>query len=165
MGEDTLAPFIQRPDRGAVVLCRTSNPGAGWIQEIDVGGEPLYLAIARRASERWNALGNVMLVTGATVPADLARARAAAPDLPFLVPGLGEQGGSPGAVVEAGARADGLGLVASASRSVIYAGRRERIREAALDLWRALAIPQPADGPSTSAAGHLGVASGADLLT
>ncbi len=140
MGEDTLEPFLRRPDRGAVVLCRTSNPGAGWIQNLDAGGEPLYLAIARRASDHWNGLSNVMLVTGATVPEDLARARAAAPDLPFLVPGLGEQGGSAKAVVEAGARADGLGLMASASRSVIYAGGPEAIREAALALWRSLAI-------------------------
>ncbi len=166
MGEDTLAPFIERPDRGAVVLCRTSNPGAAWIQGLDVGGEPLFVAIARRASERWSGLGNVMLVAGATAPADLLRVRGAAPDLALLTPGIGEQGGSPEAVVKAGARADGRGIVASASRSVIYAGDRDQIRAAALGLWSGLSL-SPAGGaptPRPSAAGHLGVTTGTDLL-
>jgi orotidine-5'-phosphate decarboxylase len=146
MGEDTLAPFLERPDRGAVVLCRTSNPGAAWIQDLDCGGEPLFAAIARRASQKWNALGNVMLVTGATAPADLARARQAAPDLAFLVPGVGEQGGSPEAVVAASAWPDGAGLVVSASRSVIYAGDEARIRLAASSLQRSLALPRQSVG-------------------
>jgi orotidine-5'-phosphate decarboxylase len=145
MGEETLSPFLERPDRGAVVLCRTSNPGAAWIQDLDCGGEPLFAAIARRASKSWNALGNVMLVTGATAPEDLARARQAAPDLAFLVPGIGEQGGSAEAVVAAGAWPDGAGLVVSASRSVIYAGDEERIRLVASALRTSLALPrQPA---------------------
>jgi orotidine-5'-phosphate decarboxylase len=140
MGEDTLQPFLERPDRGALVLCRTSNPGASWIQGLDVGGEPLFAAIARRASQHWNSLQNVMLVTGATAPSDLVLARRAAPDLAFLVPGLGEQGGSPEAVIQAAAWPDGAGLVASASRSVIHAGDAGQIRAAALDLHRRLVI-------------------------
>jgi orotidine-5'-phosphate decarboxylase len=140
LGEETLIPFLEREDRGALVLCRTSNRGADWIQGLDAGGEPLFAAIARRAQSAWNALDNVMLVVGATAPEDIAVARAAAPDLAFLAPGVGTQGGSARAVVEAGARTDGRGLVVSASRSVIEAGDRQAVRDAAEDLRRALLI-------------------------
>jgi orotidine-5'-phosphate decarboxylase len=141
MGEDTLEPYLDRPDRGALVLCRTSNPGASWIQEMDCGGEPLFAAIARRAQTRWNRLENVMLVVGATAPAELAQARTVAPDLAILVPGVGEQGGSPRRVVAAGAWPDGRGLVVSASRSVIFAGDADRMRAAARELHDELAAP------------------------
>jgi orotidine-5'-phosphate decarboxylase len=147
LGEDTLEPFLEREDRGAIVLCRTSNPGAAWIQGLDAGGEPLFVAIARRAQSHWNRLDNVMIVVGATAPNDLARARAAAPRLPFLVPGVGEQGGSPRAVMTAGARDDGRGLVVSASRSVIEAGDETRVRAAAQALRTDLAI-RPARAPA-----------------
>jgi orotidine-5'-phosphate decarboxylase len=140
MGDDAVLPFLERPDRAAVVLCRTSNPDAERIQGLDMGGEPAFVAIARRAETVWNRLGNVMLVVGATAPDDLARVRAAAPTLPFLVPGVGEQGGSPRAVVEAGARSDGKGLVVSASRSIIYAGDEDRVRSAAMALRRTLNV-------------------------
>ncbi len=130
MGDDGVIPFLQRRDRGAVVLCRTTNPDAGRYQNAIVDGEPVFLAIARRAEHAWNALGNVMLVVGATNPDDLARVRRTAPSLPFLVPGIGEQGGSASAVADAGRRADGQGLVVSASRSILYAGGPEQIRAA-----------------------------------
>jgi orotidine-5'-phosphate decarboxylase len=127
MGDDSVNPFLQRPDRGAVILCRTTNPDAGRFQNADVGGEPMFLAIARRAEHTWNALGNAMLVVGATSPEDLAKVRRAAPSLPFLVPGIGEQGGSAASVANAGRRADGHGLVVSASRSILYAGGPDQI--------------------------------------
>jgi orotidine-5'-phosphate decarboxylase len=87
----------------------------------------MFLAIARRAEHTWNALGNAMLVVGATSPEDLAKVRRAAPSLPFLVPGIGEQGGSAASVANAGRRADGHGLVVSASRSILYAGGPDQI--------------------------------------
>lgn len=123
LGSDALAPFIVKPDHGAFVLCKTSNPGADEFQGLAVPGDgnrPLYLEVARRAQE-WNRLGNVGLVVGATDPAAMARVRAVAPDLWFLVPGFGAQGGDLGLTLAAGLRPDGLGLVINASRSIARA--------------------------------------------
>jgi orotidine-5'-phosphate decarboxylase len=140
MGDDTIVPFLGRPDRGVVVLCRTSNPDANRFQTADVAGEPLYIAVARRAEEVWNRQGPTMLVVGATAPRELAAVRAVAPSLTILAPGYGEQGGSAEAVVRAGRRADGQGLFVSASRSILYAGGPEKIRQAVEDAREALAV-------------------------
>ncbi|HEX4242268.1 MAG TPA: orotidine-5'-phosphate decarboxylase [Steroidobacteraceae bacterium] len=147
MGEDAVRPFLAREDRGAVLLCRTSNPGARDFQDLlleapgsEAGGKlPLYRHVARRA-ERWNERRNVMLVVGATYPAEMQDLRRAHPTLPFLVPGIGAQGGDLEATLEAGLDARGSGLLISASRSIIYAdgGRSEAIRKAAADLHDAI---------------------------
>jgi orotidine-5'-phosphate decarboxylase len=144
LGDEGVLPFMDRPDRGAVVLCRTSNPGADRVQTALADGEPLYLTVARRAERVWNRLNNVMLVVGGTYVDDLARVRAAAPGLAFLVPGIGEQGGSARDAARAGRRADGLGLVVSASRSVLYAGAEDLIRRAAETLFDDLKTGSPA---------------------
>ena len=137
LGQEALAPFIERADRGIFVLCRTSNRGAGELQDLLVGGEPLHLRLARRVAEHWNARGNCGLVVGATRSVELASVRAVAPDLPILVPGVGAQGGDLEASVRAGADRHGQGLLVSASRSVLYASagtdfakaaRREALR-------------------------------------
>jgi orotidine-5'-phosphate decarboxylase len=120
-GEEALTPFLERAERGVFILCRTSNPGAVEMQDLDVGGVPLYLVLARRVAEHWNARGNCGLVVGATWPAELAAIRAAAPELPILLPGIGAQGGDLAASVRAGRDARGQGLLVSASRSVLYA--------------------------------------------
>lgn len=138
MGDDTVLPFLARPDRGALILCRTSNPCADLVQTADAGGRPVFEMVAHRAETIWNTHGNAMLVTGATKPAHLKRIREIAPTLPFLVPGVGEQGGSATEAVEAGARSDGRGLVVSASRSVLYAGGEAQIRAEAESLHRQL---------------------------
>jgi orotidine-5'-phosphate decarboxylase len=140
MGDDTIVPFLGRPGRGVVVLCRTSNPDADRFQTADAGGEPLYLAVARRAEEVWNRQGPTMLVVGATAPRELAAVRAVAPSLTILAPGYGEQGGSAEAVIRAGRRADGQGLFVSASRSILYAGGPDKIRQAVEDAREALAV-------------------------
>jgi len=101
LGEAAIAPLLERPDRFAYVLCRTSNPGAGELQDLPVDGEPLWSRVARRVSE-WGPGGTVGLVVGATAPAELRAIRAVAPGLGFLVPGLGAQGGSLDVVLEAG---------------------------------------------------------------
>ncbi|MDE2355707.1 MAG: orotidine-5'-phosphate decarboxylase [Alphaproteobacteria bacterium] len=143
MGDDTVNPFLAWSDRGVLVLCRTSNPDARRIQGIEVEGEPLFVALARRAETVWNAAGNCMLVVGATDLDDLARVRAAAPSLSLLNPGVGAQGGSASDVVRYGARADGRGLVVSASRSVIEAGGPDAVRAAAERLHAELRLPEP----------------------
>ena len=122
MGEDSVRPFLARKDRGALVLCRTSNPGGGDFQNLMLEGLPLYRHVARRATTQWNEHGNVMLVVGATVPKELAELRAAHPNVTFLVPGIGAQSGDLKAVLAAGLDGQGMGLLISASRSIIYAG-------------------------------------------
>jgi orotidine-5'-phosphate decarboxylase len=119
LGEDSLRPFLDREDKGVFVLARTSNAGARDFQNLTVGNDKrLYEYVAQRAAE-WDE-GNVGLVVGATAPEELAELRDLVPDLPFLVPGVGAQGGDAEAAVEYGL-ADGVGLVNS-SRGVIFAG-------------------------------------------
>jgi orotidine-5'-phosphate decarboxylase len=134
MGEDAVRPFLARPDRGAILLCRTSNPGAKDFQDLDVGGLPLYRRVAERAASAWNTHGNLMLVVGATYPKEMADLRRAHPELTFLVPGIGAQGGDLEAILEAGLNTQGTGLLISASRSIIYAGGADAIRNAAREL-------------------------------
>jgi orotidine-5'-phosphate decarboxylase len=121
LGAEALRPFLDRTDKACIILCRTSNPGAGELQDLHVGDEALWEVVARRVDREWNANGNCMLVIGATYPDDLARARAITPAMPFLVPGVGAQGGDVNEVVSRGLDADGRGLVINASRSVIFA--------------------------------------------
>ena len=121
LGREALRPFLEREDVACIVLCRTSNPGAGELQDLDVDGAPLWEVVATRVRDDWNELGNCMLVVGATYPAELARVRELCPDLPLLVPGVGAHGGDVHEVVRAGADARGRGLLINASRSVIFA--------------------------------------------
>ena len=116
---------------------RSSNPGAGEFQDLTVGNEPLYLAVARRVAA-WDRHGNCGLVVGATYPEQLADVRKLAPTLPILIPGVGAQAGDLEAAVRAGrSESGGLALI-NASRSVIYAGSGAdfptAVREAAKDL-------------------------------
>ena len=123
MGRDSLEPFLQREEKGVFVLCRTSNPGGADLQDLTLeSGDPLYERVAALA-DLWNANGNVGLVVGATAPDELEAIRESVPDLPFLVPGVGAQGGDAEAAVEHGL-ADGVGLVNS-SRGIIFAGENQ----------------------------------------
>jgi orotidine-5'-phosphate decarboxylase len=136
MGLDSIEPFLAYPDRGAFVLCRTSNAGGNDLQMLAVAGERVFERIARLAATQWNANGQLGLVVGATFPAELARVRELIGDLPVLVPGIGAQGGDIAAVVTAGRTASGSGLVINSSRAILYAGDGddfvERARAAAL---------------------------------
>lgn len=121
LGGDSLEPFLRRADRGVIVLCRTSNPGALDLQDLPTGARKVYQVVAELAARRWNGQGNCMLVVGATFPRELAEVRAIVGDMPLLVPGVGAQGGSVQQVIESGQTAAGGGLVVSASRSILYA--------------------------------------------
>jgi orotidine-5'-phosphate decarboxylase len=136
MGEDSVRPFLARADRGAILLCRTSNPGARDFQDLLVDGLPLYRRVAERAARDWNESQNLMLVVGATYPAEMAELRRAHPALGFLVPGVGAQGGSLDAALTAGLNADGSGLLINSARGIIYAGggAAASIRAAAAEL-------------------------------
>ena len=116
---DALEELTRYSDRGVYVLCRTSNPGAADLQHLETGGRPLYLQVAALA-ERVAGGANVGLVVGATAPEQLAEVRAAS-RLPFLVPGVGSQGGELEAAVRAAWNGDEASCLISVSRSVIYA--------------------------------------------
>ena len=136
LGTDSVEPYLRHRDRGVLVLCRTSNPGSGDFQSLDVDGEPLYMHVARRVADQWSQLGDCGLVVGATYPDEMRHIRQAVGDLPLLVPGVGAQGGDIGAIVDAGADSHGFGMVISSSRDVLYASNGNDFAEAA----RAVAI-------------------------
>ncbi len=138
LGRDSLQPFLDRADRGVVILCRTSNPGAGDLQDLLVDGRPLYQHVAEKVTREWNAHGNCMLVVGATWPEQLREVRAIVGDVPLLVPGVGTQGGDVEAVVGNAKTADGTGLVVSSSRAVLYASDGADFADAAADAAKAL---------------------------
>ena len=122
LGRDSLQPFLDRADRGVAILCRTSNPGAADLQDLALAdGRPLYQHVAQTVARDWNRNGNCLLVVGATWPEQLRDVRAIAGDMPFLVPGVGAQGGDVEAVVRNGRTADGTGLLISSSRAILYA--------------------------------------------
>lgn len=122
LGSDSLEPFLKYEDRGVIILCRTSNPGARELQDLEVGGRKLYQVVADLAARKWNTRGNCLLVVGATYPRELAQIREIAGNMPFLVPGVGAQGGDVSLAVSSGQSADGTGLIISSSRGILYAG-------------------------------------------
>ena len=141
LGRDSIDPFAAYDDKGLFVLCHTSNPSAGEFQKLEISdwqtldrepNQPLFIRVAQTAT-KWSP--NVGLVVGATYPAAMEAVRAAAPDAWFLVPGIGAQGGDLAATLGAGLRADGQGLIISASRGVTLADDH---REAAESLRRAI---------------------------
>lgn len=132
MGGDTLEPFLSHADRGGFLLCRTSNPGSRDIQELTLAdGRPLYMAVAELAATQWNTNHNVGLVVGATQPEALKRVRAVCPELPFLLPGIGAQGGNLIQALTAGLDTRRSGLLINVSRSVMYASSDATYAQAA----------------------------------
>ena len=141
MGFDTIEPYLRYPDKGAIVLCRTSNPGGSDLQNqrlADLPGQPLlYEHVAALAQNEWNQKnGQLCLVVGATFPGEIARVRELAPTLPILIPGIGAQGGDAEATVKAGWRADAAGnttgpIIVSSSRAVLYASAGDDFAAAA----------------------------------
>ncbi len=121
LGSKAIQPFLDRTDRGCIVLCRTSNATAGELQDLLIDGKPLWQVVAEKVRDDWNSNQNCMLVVGATYPAELQQIRELVGDMTFLVPGIGAQGGSIQEVIEAGLNSHGKGLIISASRSVIFA--------------------------------------------
>ena len=121
LGLDSLQPFFKRKNKGVIVICRTSNPGAADIQDIIAGKDPLYVHVAKKIIN-WNKeYKNLLMVVGATWPEELARIRRLTPEMTFLVPGIGVQGGDLKKTLKAGLRKDKKGLIIHAARSIIYA--------------------------------------------
>lgn len=138
LGRDAAEPFLLRTDKGVVILCHTSNPGARDFQDLDVGGRPLYQHVAATVANDWDANRNCLLVVGATHPHELAEVRALVGDMPLLVPGVGAQGGDVAAVLRSGRTVDGAGLVISSSRAILYASNGADFVDAAREAARSL---------------------------
>lgn len=118
LGKDSIDPFLTNQEKGVFLLCKTSNPGSGDLQDIPLAdGDLLYERVARLA-QQWNVKNNIGLVVGATHPDAMRRVRAAAPGLWFLAPGVGAQGGDLETALRAGLRQDGKGLLLPVSRGI-----------------------------------------------
>lgn len=130
MGKDSVEPYLAYPDKGVILLCRTSNPGGSDLQFLDVGGKKLYEHVAEIIARDWNTTGQCALVVGATFPGEIARVREIVGDMPLLVPGIGAQGGDVEATLTAGKTAAGTGLIINNSRAILYAGKGEDYAEA-----------------------------------
>ena len=135
-GKDTVLPFLEFGDKGVFIWCRSSNPGAGDLQDLQVQGLdgettlPLYQQVAIAYRDLSND-GNLGLVVGATYPAELKELRRLCPDMPFLIPGVGAQGGDLGEVVRYGTDGRGRLAIISSSRQIIYASRDKDFPQAA----------------------------------
>lgn len=166
LGKEALKPFLDRKDKASIILCRTSNPGAGEFQDIVIPNSfrdpnkemlkqvqhdqpfTLYQYIAQQVSQTWNEHNNCMLVVGATYPEEMKKVRSIVGDIPFLVPGIGAQGGDIEKAVKAGLDSKNRGLIINSSRGIIFASKgddfAEKAREEALKLkdeinkWRVL---------------------------
>ena len=127
LGEEALSPFLERSDKGLIILCRTSNLGASEFQDLVVeglpageAGKPIWQIVAERVSEVWNKNHNCMLVVGATYLEEMKKIRGIAGDMTFLVPGIGAQGGDLESVIKAGLNSEGLGLIIHSARGIIF---------------------------------------------
>ena len=139
MGMDALKPFLDYAEKGAVILCRTSNPGARELQELKLAdGLSLYKHVAALIAGPWNYNGNNMLVAGATAPAELGEIRKIVGNTPLLVPGIGAQGGDLEGVLKFGLTGEKTGLVINSSRGIIYASSGEDFAEKAGEETRKL---------------------------
>jgi orotidine-5'-phosphate decarboxylase len=157
MGFDSIEPYLRYPDKGAILLCRTSNPGGDDFQSqrlTGANGQPdelLFERIARLAQGEWNRNGQLGLVVGATYPQEIARVRELAPSLPLLIPGVGAQGGDAQATLRAGRPAGGRNtapIIVNSSRAVLYASAGDDFAAAARRValeTRALLAPRRAD--------------------
>lgn len=151
LGEESLRPFLDCADKGIIVLCRTSNPGAGEFQDLPIlldrerrfalerhlgreipeGHVPLYLWVAFRVATSWNKNNNCAVVVGATYPDELAAVRQIVRDMPILIPGIGAQGGEVEKTVKAGRDERGRGMIINSSRGIIFASSGTDFAEAA----------------------------------
>ena len=126
LGRESLAPFLNRKDKGCIILCRTSNPGAGDIQDLLSDNKPLWWHIAQKVKNEWNQNDNCMLVVGATYPDEIRAIRKLVGDMTFLVPGIGAQGGNVKDPVAAGLNSQKKGMIINSSRGIIFSDDPQR---------------------------------------
>jgi orotidine-5'-phosphate decarboxylase len=121
LGRDALMPFLEREEKACIILCRTSNEGAGEFQDLMVGKKRLWQLVAETVANEWNTRGNCMLVVGATYPNEMRIVRETVGEMTLLVPGIGVQGGNVEQTVTAGLNSAGRGLIINAARGIIFA--------------------------------------------
>lgn len=131
LGQESLEPFLNKVNKGIIVLVKTSNPGAGEFQDLETAGKPLYQMVAEHVANEWNKNNNCAVVVGATYPEELKKVREIVGDMPILVPGIGAQGGDLEATIKNGLNSQKQGLIISSSRGIIFAPNP---REATLKL-------------------------------
>jgi len=156
LGSDSIVPFLQYTHKAVFILTRTSNPGSADFQDLICDGKPLYQKVVQKAQE-WSGTGNCGLVVGGTRPETIREIRSMAPNMIFLVPGIGAQGGDIRATVQHGSTAEGIGPIISSSRSIIYSSQgkdfAEAARKAAEQLRKSInacrrGSPTPEDSPA-----------------
>ncbi len=132
LGREANEAYLSYADKGIIVLCRTSNPGAGEFQDLPVDGKKLYQVVAEHVVKEWNSSNNCALVIGSPYPEELSWARQTLGDnVLFLVPGVGAQGGSVEQTVKAGVNKDGKGIMINSSRQILFASNGSDFAEAA----------------------------------
>ncbi len=141
LGQEAVQPFLDRKDKGVIVLVKTSNPGSGEFQDLKVNGseEALYKRVARNVATSWNKGGNCSVVVGATYPEELAEVRRIVGDMPILIPGIGAQGGDIEKTVVAGKDSRGFGMIINSSRGIIFASSGADFAQAARKATESLA--------------------------
>ncbi len=145
LGGEALKPFLSRKDKGCVILCRTSNPGAGELQDLMVNKKPIWQIVAEKVRDEWNQNNNCMVVVGATYPAEMKKIRSTIGDMTFLVPGIGAQGGSVKETVKAGLNSKGMGIIINSARGIIFSNnpKQETIRlRDEINLYRKSALKE-----------------------
>lgn len=120
LGFDSLKPFLEKEDKGIIILARTSNPGAKDFQDLKVNKTPLYIEIAKKVVDWDKTYGNCLMVVGATWPEQLKEIRSIVKDMFFLVPGIGAQGGDLEKTLKAGLTKNKSGLIINSSRGIIF---------------------------------------------
>ncbi len=121
LGREALQPFLDRKDKGSIILCRTSNPGAGELQDLISDGKPIWQRVAEKVRDEWDENNNCLLVVGATYPEEMKTIRNLVGDMTFLVPGIGVQGGEVKPVLESGLNSEKKGLIINSARGIIFA--------------------------------------------
>ena len=131
LGQEALKPFLDNPEKGAIILCRTSNSGSGEFQNLQVGDKKLFEIVAEKVINEWNKNNNCLLVLGATYPEELKSIRALNDNIFFLVPGIGAQGGDLEKTLQAGLNQQKSGLIINSSRGIIFADSSENFKQSA----------------------------------
>lgn len=131
LGKESLLPFLNLKNKFFFILCRTSNPGAGELQDLKVKEKKLYQYLAEKVVKDWNFNHNCGLVVGATYAEELRIVREIVGDMTLLIPGIGKQGGEVKKTVEAGKNSQGSGMIINSSRGIIFASDRKDFAQTA----------------------------------
>ncbi len=131
LGKEAIQNFLDLKEKGIIILIKTSNPGSGEFQNLKVGREDLYISIAKKAVKEWNKNKNIAFVVGATYPEELKQIRKIAPEIPFLIPGIGKQGGDLEKTIKFGEGTKNPGMIINSSRDIIFASSGPDFADAA----------------------------------